>query len=495
MAGPSRAAFEPLPQPGIHEGSRPHDTPTVASGQPGTQGASALRLIAIVWAAGSVLSAAMLLAGVARVVRIASRAARVAGSEDVAHTEDVGSTERGRWARISGEVSAVQGLRRQVTVLQTDAPDLLATWGLFRPRVLLPSHAREWSDDRARVVLCHELAHVRRHDWLVQISAEALRTVYWFNPLLWMACTHLRRESEQACDDAVLDAGVPAREYAAHLLEIARRCRRSGPMWASAIPMARPSTLERRIAAMLNPGLNRNALSPRAVAFTAALLLGVTLPTAAFRTEQKGPMPLAGSVYDASGAVLPAVGLTLEDAQQVKWQTTADATGRFEFAAIQPGRYVLEASFMGFRPLHQEIVLRNTRDWDRAITLQVGDVRETISVRERRVAGQRPASPTQDPQPVRVGGNIRVPRKQYDVRPVYPTTMRDAGREGVVPIEAIISRDGSVISVRVVSAQVHPDFATAAVDAVRQWRFDPTLLNGAPVEVVMTVSVQFSLSE
>ena len=73
--------------------------------------------------------------------------------------------------------------------------------------------------------------------------------------------------------------------------------------------------------------------------------------------------------------------------------------------------------------------------------------------------------------------------------------MRAAGREGVVPIEAVIGRDGTVSMVRVLSAQVHPDFAIAAVDAVRQWRFSPTLLNGAPVEVVMTVSVTFNLSD
>jgi protein TonB len=73
--------------------------------------------------------------------------------------------------------------------------------------------------------------------------------------------------------------------------------------------------------------------------------------------------------------------------------------------------------------------------------------------------------------------------------------MRQAGREGVVPIDAVIGRDGTVTSVRVLSAQVHPDFAIAAVDAVRQWRFTPTLLNGAPVDVVMTVSVRFSLAE
>jgi hypothetical protein len=56
---------------------------------------------------------------------------------------------------------------------------------------------QHWPDERVHVVLCHELAHIRRHDWLVQIGAEAVRTVLWFNPLIWIACTRLRRESEQ----------------------------------------------------------------------------------------------------------------------------------------------------------------------------------------------------------------------------------------------------------------------------------------------------------
>jgi protein TonB len=73
--------------------------------------------------------------------------------------------------------------------------------------------------------------------------------------------------------------------------------------------------------------------------------------------------------------------------------------------------------------------------------------------------------------------------------------MRAAGREGEVKLEAVIGTEGSVSFVRVLSGQVHPDFAIAAADAVRQWRFTPTLLNGQPVEVVMTVTVTFSLSD
>ena len=92
-----------------------------------------------------------------------------------------------------------------------------------------------------------------------------------------------------------------------------------------------------------------------------------------------------------------------------------------------------------------------------------------------------------------MGGNIRPPTKTKDVKPIYPESMREAGREGVVSIDAVIGRDGSVTAARVTSAQVHPELASAALVAVRQWKFTPTLLNGGPVDVVMTVSVAFTL--
>ena len=245
---------------------------------------------------------------------------------------------------------------------------------------------------------------------------------------------------------------------------------------------------------MLNPDVNRVALSRRAAWATTALLLALILPLAAFRTVQSPPAALTGSVYDTSGAVIPGVELTLEDARQATLTATTDAAGRFAFPNVGPGRYVLASALPGFRALRQEFELTNARDWDRAITLQVGELSETISVREQRVAVARPTQP-RSAQPIRVGGNIRVPQKEVDVRPVYPATMREAGREGVVPIEAIIGVDGTVTSLRVLSAQVHPDFAIAASDAVRQWKFSPTLLNGQPVEVSMRVSITFSLDD
>jgi TonB family protein len=439
---------------------------------------AAAATLASVWCAGFLAFTAMLAAGMLRLARIARRASLVSDPQ---------------WLNAADAVAGGYGLRRTVVMLHTSAPDILATCGILRPRILLPSHASEWSRDRMYVVLCHELAHIRRLDWAIQIGAEVVRAMLWFNPLVWIACTYLRRDSEQACDDLVLGRGVEPREYATHLLDLARKCRRSPDIPLPATPMARRSTLERRIADMLNSRLDRRPLSLRTLGTACVLFLAGTLATAGLRAAQTGPATLQGTVYDTTGAVMPGVTVTLEDATQMKYTSTTNATGRFAFANVQPGHYGLEASLPGFRTLRQAFDLSAHPDWDRAIMLQVGTVSEAITVSERRVLPPVPAIAR--PAPVRVGGSIRPPLKTLDVRPVYPASMRDAGREGVVPVEAIIGVDGTVTSVRVLSAQVHPDFAVAAVDAVRQWRFTPTLLNASPVEVLMTVSVTFTLSD
>jgi TonB family protein len=90
---------------------------------------------------------------------------------------------------------------------------------------------------------------------------------------------------------------------------------------------------------------------------------------------------------------------------------------------------------------------------------------------------------------VRVGGAIKEPRKLKDVAPVYPADAKQAGVSGVVIIEATIDPEGNVRDARVLRSQ--PMFEEAAVAAVRQWKYEPTLLDGAPVSVLMTVVVNF----
>jgi TonB family protein len=93
--------------------------------------------------------------------------------------------------------------------------------------------------------------------------------------------------------------------------------------------------------------------------------------------------------------------------------------------------------------------------------------------------------------PVRVGGNVRVPTKTQDVKPAYPAEAQAARIQGVVIIEAIIDSTGAVANARVLRSI--PLLDEAALGAVSQWQFAPTALNGAPVSVLMTVTVNFTL--
>ena len=242
---------------------------------------------------------------------------------------------------------------------------------------------------------------------------------------------------------------------------------------------------------MLDARLNHRALSVRTFTAVAAVLVAATLTAAALQPAQVQPQPLVGTFYDSGGGVMPGVAVTLTDAGDGRMETTTDAAGRFQFSTLPPGKYVLTASVAGFNNLRREFELRQAGDWDRAITMQVGQLRESITVSDTRLTATRPV-PT-GPEPVRVGGNIRVPRKLVDVKPVYPASMREAGRSGQVSLDVVIGQDGSVMSDRVVGSDVHPDFGEAAIQAVRQWKFSPTLLNGKPVDVHMSVSVTFTL--
>lgn len=431
---------------------------------------------ASVWVAGFAMGVLIMLMSAARLIRLTARATPVTES---------------RWLALNAELAERLGVRQAIPILATDLPGMVGTWGWRRPCVLLPDHCESWTDARIRIVLGHELAHIRRNDWGIQVASEVVRAVFWFSPFFWIACARLRRESEQACDDAVLEGGVPAAEYASHLLDIARTCRPAA-VAAAVLPIARPSTLEWRITAMLNTTIARKRPTPRAVGLVIAVILGVAVSAASFRAkEQTGPMPLTGIVYDMTGAVLPEVALTLEDANGATRTAATDREGRFDLGVVAPGRYRLASTLAGFTSLNQDLRLEDDRQWAQTITLQVGTLQETITVRD-----QRPSSlPAASRAPVRIGGNIRPPMKIEDVRPVYPQAMRDAGAEGIVPLGALIGVDGRVSSVRVIGSHAQPEFARAAVDAVRQWRFTPTLLNGDAVEVFMNVTVRFGLED
>jgi protein TonB len=97
------------------------------------------------------------------------------------------------------------------------------------------------------------------------------------------------------------------------------------------------------------------------------------------------------------------------------------------------------------------------------------------------------------PERIRVGGNVQANNILNKVQPVYPPLAKQAGLQGVVRLNVVINNEGTVQDIQVASG--HPLLAETSVDAVRQWTYRPTLLNGAPVEVVTVVDVNFTLKD
>ena len=97
------------------------------------------------------------------------------------------------------------------------------------------------------------------------------------------------------------------------------------------------------------------------------------------------------------------------------------------------------------------------------------------------------------PKQIRVGGNVQSAKLVNQPKPAYPPLARQARIQGVVKFNAVIGRDGSIQNLTLVSG--HPLLVPSATDAVRQWRYQPTLLNGEPVEVVTQIDVNFTLSQ
>ena len=188
------------------------------------------------------------------------------------------------WANLRDEITRSLGITRPVRLLLSDSAAMPATWGFLRPVVLLPLDATAWTDERRRVVLLHELAHVSRNDFLMQLVAQVCCAVYWFHPAVWYTARQLRAERELACDEHVLDLGVNACDYAAHLLEIARVFRAPVGSGIAAIAMARPSQLEGRVLAILDGNSESRGRASRKARLAAISGLAlISLPLAAMQ--------------------------------------------------------------------------------------------------------------------------------------------------------------------------------------------------------------------
>jgi beta-lactamase regulating signal transducer with metallopeptidase domain len=197
------------------------------------------------------------------------------------------------WTRLLAECVDALGIRRPVRLLRSRTHGVPLAFGTRRPSIVIPDIADEWSEDRRRAVLLHELAHVARQDCLTQSVAFGACALYWFHPGLWWVAGRLRVERELACDDRVIAAGSPPRDYAGHLLEIAYSLGgRAAP--ALAVTMARPRQLEGRLLAALDDRRNRTVPRIRFCAVIIAVAAAILLPLAAVAPTVVAAAPSSG---------------------------------------------------------------------------------------------------------------------------------------------------------------------------------------------------------
>jgi bla regulator protein blaR1 len=170
------------------------------------------------------------------------------------------------------------GMRRQVEVLLHDDVEVPFTSGFHRPVILLPVDASTWSESELQSVLVHELEHIKRGDWLVQVLVRIVCAFYWFQPLVWIAWRQICLEAERACDDAVV-IGNERTAYAEQLVNLAKRL--SNTLAPPVLSMANRSDLSRRVSAILDQHQARGKAGTRwtmATAVVTALLVSAIAP-------------------------------------------------------------------------------------------------------------------------------------------------------------------------------------------------------------------------
>jgi beta-lactamase regulating signal transducer with metallopeptidase domain len=175
---------------------------------------------------------------------------------------------------IATEVARDGAIRRAVLVVLSDEVAVPLTFGFRRQTVVMPSIAKKWDAEAIRRALRHELEHVRRDDWTMQLVARVACALYWPHPMVWMAWRRFCLEAERACDDAVVSAS-DASTYAEQLVTLARTLGRRSSV--PALAMASRSRLSERVRAILDPQQARGPQSRGAMLLVAGLMVSLAV--------------------------------------------------------------------------------------------------------------------------------------------------------------------------------------------------------------------------
>ncbi|BCS33033.1 hypothetical protein TBR22_A22580 [Luteitalea sp. TBR-22] len=395
------------------------------------------------------------------------------------------------------------------------------TFGALRPRILVPVVLRERPDEERVAVYLHELAHVGRSDIGAAMADEVWRALFWWQPAVWWLLARLRLSREFEVDAVVVERTGTLRSYVDALL------------WCSTLrPALSPSThvgsrrhaVVQRVAVMCRGGemsrmrwwITGGVLVVVCggvggiMAVVAPLRAAAPMAWGSLQADDAGPLERV-AVRPTLDAPAPRRTVAVEPAwsdpgvsYRFRAHVVIDAAGHVAEARLvgAPATTRVPDSVLPDLAAARDAALSAVRQWQfeapvaapmlLVVDVPVGDYARIAGLVERSEQSLRTLA-AGAPQPLRVGGTVRPPKRLANAFPIYPEDAKAAGVSGVVIIEATVDTEGAVADARVLRGV--PMLDQAALDAVRQWRYEPTLLNGEPVPVIMTVTVSFTLEK
>ncbi len=247
---------------------------------PENRSGSPVTWLVMLYGSGSVLLSLYFAIGLARII-LFTRGSRTIENEPY-------------WRDLLASYGVLGSLRRPIRILEADSLIAPVSWGCLKPVIIMPAEAASWPKNLQRAALIHEIAHIRRWDWLTQLMSRLACVLYWFHPLVWMAMKRVGLESERSCDDQVLRQGLRPSAYAGQLLDLS--CGRIP--WTYGVPaigMARKSQIGERISAILNPQIRRKSMTSRSL-FTSLLITVFCVTVLAVAELVPVPSPQTGSL-------------------------------------------------------------------------------------------------------------------------------------------------------------------------------------------------------
>ena len=403
-------------------------------------------------------------------------------------------------------LATAMNVRRRIDVMVTAVAGSPGTIGWIKPVILLPAAALSGlTPSQLEAILAHEIAHIRRYDYLVNVLQMAAETVCFYHPAVWWMSRRIRFERELCCDEAAVHASGDVVNYAHALAAVARHSMAPGLVSAAAL------SLPERIRRLLTPRHQTPAATLSVVVAT-VLALGLVAASATWVHGQNSPRgrgdqlaTLALTVFDPLGKPARGIPLVFEQGAfqdgAAFGDGTTDGDGRY-VVRLPAGTYLFSA-LVDFFP-GTEVTLKPGERVEREVRMKLEPVASAFTV-------CIDCDNAVDPAEVSVAEELQRDRDDYataltrTAEPVggweryqvaVPASLRglDPAVQGVVTVAGRVRQDGHLAGLRIVSA-AHPALASAALTALESQRWEPARVGSTIVEVDFVLDLHFVRSE